>query len=581
MAEYKINDIYQGGYSSFKSDYGDFVGYRVPNKAIGITTDPRVADVMTEVSQKIAPGGKTVELSLVSPEVFESIPDQHLKEVNRLAKLTGVDITVHAPIVEPSGMSKEGFSEVNREATERQMNLAIKRAHEVSPDGSIPVTFHSSAVLPGKEVVKTKKGEEVKGMIVVNSETGSMHRIKAEEEKYFPGEKKDIQGELDRINEDQWRSALTHLSYNTERANEAINLSNVTAQLAEAEKKAGRELTPEERQLSFRYNAGVNFLNDSYRELKELYNMAYKNVGDEEKKILNDFKNKIQKDVEKINKNPSGRENIELTKKIVEDGVETLNRIPVPRIFKPLDEFSKEKTTTTFANVAFDSYKQFKDKAPIISIENPPVGAAFSRGEELKDIVEESRKKFVERAKKEGMSVSEAEKAAAKMLGVTWDVGHINMLRRYGYEKEDIVKETEQVKKLVKHVHLSDNFGFEHTELPMGMGNVPFKEIMEQLGKEGYEAKKIIEASSWWQHFKSSPVAESMKALGSPIYSMQMAPYWNQAVGLQQGYFGGYGEMLPGIHYETFGAGFSQLPNELGGSRGGGAGSRMGGRGME
>jgi sugar phosphate isomerase/epimerase len=335
------------------------------------------------------------------------------------------------------------------------------------------------------------------------------------------------------------------------------------------------------------YNIGVNFLNNSYRELKEVYNLAYKHVkSDESRQVLEQFRNKILKDVEKINeldkKGQGNQESIELRKKIVEEGVETLSRIrEIPQIFKPLDEFSRDKTTTTFANVAIESYKKFKDKAPIISIENPPVGAAFSRGEELKDIVEETRKKFVEKAKQEGMSESEARKNAEKLIGVTWDLGHINMLRKYGFEKEDIVNESEKVKKFVKHIHLSDNFGFEHTELPMGMGNVPFKEVMEKLGKEGFEAKKIVEASSWWQHFKSSPMGESMKALGSPIYSVEMAPYWNQYLGLHQGYFGGRGEMYPQINYETFGTSFTQLPVELGGNRGGGAGSRMGGRGME
>jgi len=40
--------------------------------------------------------------------------------------------------------------------------------------------------------------------------------------------------------------------------------------------------------------------------------------------------------------------------------------------------------------------------------------------------------------------------------------------------------------------------------------------------------------------------------------------------------------MLPDIHYQQFGAGFSQLPSELGGSiGGGGSGGRMSGRPME
>lgn len=82
------------------------------------------------------------------------------------------------------------------------------------------------------------------------------------------------------------------------------------------------------------------------------------------------------------------------------------------------------------------------------------------------------------------MSENEAKKQAEKFIGATWDVGHINMLRKFGYEEKDIIKEAEAVAPYIKHVHLSDNFGFEHTELPMGMGNVPLKEIMEKLGKK-------------------------------------------------------------------------------------------------
>ena len=77
-------------------------------------------------------------------------------------------------------------------------------------------------------------------------------------------------------------------------------------------------------------------------------------------------------------------------------------------------------------------------------------------------------------------------------------------------------------------------------------------------------------------------MAASFEALGSPIYSTGKSPYWNQALGFHQGYLGGLeGNWLPQINYETFGAGFSNLPSDLGGQRQGAQGSRMSGRGME
>ena len=80
---------------------------------------------------------------------------------------------------------------------------------------------------------------------------------------------------------------------------------------------------------------------------------------------------------------------------------------------------------------------------------------------------------------------------------------------------------------------------------------------------------------------KTPPIKESFEAFGSPLYTEKGGPYWNQTVGLEHGYFTGYGAMLPQINYETFGAGFSQLPSELGGQRRGAEGGRLSGRPME
>ena len=62
------------------------------------------------------------------------------------------------------------------------------------------------------------------------------------------------------------------------------------------------------------------------------------------------------------------------------------------------------------------------------------------------------------------------------------------------FTEKDVVKESEKIAPFVKHVHLSDNFGLEHTELPMGMGNVPMKEILK-LSKNFQKAKKVIEGA--------------------------------------------------------------------------------------
>jgi len=586
MVDYRINNIYQGGYSSLKPDYGDiFTGYRTSAGSLGLTTDPRSANILQEASSKLRTGVKQIEISAVSPEIFESIPNQQLKEVNRLSKLTGVDISVHAPIIEASGISNQGFSESSRESAERQMMSAVERSHEINPDGSSPVTFHSSAVLPAPEIVKTKEGKEIGKMIVINQETNEIRAVK-KEDKIYPGEGKvtrNVEQELDTLNNSEWINGITNLEFYKKEADEVISkaLIPLVPILEKQEKGEKIEFTQKQKIAFEQMQKADVFLNNVEAAFNTIYNKAYKYSDDKSRKELDRISESWIKSSEKM-KEKATKLNLPLLKsKQLDEALGNIRKITAPEVYKPLTEFAQDKTAQTFANIAFDSYKKFTDKAPIISIENPPAGTAFSTGKELKKIVEESRKKFVERAVKEGMPESQAKFQAERLIGVTWDVGHINMLRKQGYEEKDIVKETEKVAPLVKHIHLSDNFGFEHTELPMGMGNVPVKEIMEKLGKKGFEAKKIIEAGNWWQHFKNPPVKETLEAMGSPIYSMQMQPYWNQSLGFQQGYFGGYGQMLPQVNYETFGAGFSQLSTELGGQRPGAQGSRMSNRPME
>ena len=573
------SEIYQGGYSSLSPKYGSiFTNYRVNPRTLGMTTDPRTANIVKDAATKFHTGARHIEVSAVSPEVFESIPNEQLKEMNRLSKLVGATVSVHGPILEPSGLTKEGFSESNRQGVERQMISAVQRSHLVNPDESIPVTFHSSASL---QDIIPEKGKTAEGVMVIMPESGKYGLIPIKE-RTFPGEgkKADAKEEIERYNREHWLENIDQLGQRVKMIGDEITKPEITTILSEAEKRANKELTEEEIKAEKQFLRSATYLNSSYGDLKQLFESAEVNCSDIEKERINQFYKEIESKAKEINKNPKEIKSALIMREILDDGIEVLKELN-PKIIVDMNEFTKDKAAETISNVALKSYKEFKDKAPFLSIENPPAGGAFGRGEDLRGMIEEARKKFTEKAVKGGMKEADAKKAAEKMIGITWDVGHINMIRKYGYESEDIVKETEKVAPFVKHIHLSDNFGLDHTELPMGMGNVPVKEILEKLGKEGFDAKKIIEAGNWWQHFQTPPFKETLEAFGSPIYSMNMAPYWNQNLGFQQDYSSGYGQMLPQTNYEMFGAGFSRLPMELGGQKGGAEGNRMSGRPME
>ena len=154
------------------------------------------------------------------------------------------------------------------------------------------------------------------------------------------------------------------------------------------------------------------------------------------------------------------------------------------------------------------------------------------------------------------------------------------MIRKFGYEAKDVVKETKIIAPYVKHVHLSDNFGLEHTELPMGMGNVPTKKMMGLIDKYNKQAKKIVETGGpWYQFFQRSPLRDTFEAFGTPVFGDTTGPYWNQISSTTGGYGVGFGNILPDVNFQTYGAGFSNLPPELGGQMGGR--SRMSGAPIE
>jgi len=599
---YKISDIYQGGYSSLTPPSDNYI----TAGTLGMTTDPRTANILQEVSTKLSSGAKHIEIEAVTPEIFDSIPKQQLKEVNRLSKLTGIGVSLHGPVINVSGITQQGFSEADREAVERKVADVLIRSHELNPDGNIPVNFHSAEGFPGSQLLppsERKEGEEARKLFVVNRETGQMAPVEIEE-RFYPGKgelKKDIlspEKNLKILNHTEWDNTLSQIEFNRERVEDILKDTNpifrgiyVNWRAAQEDPKAvSKEAMEEIQNLSQgeinqiqRIHAAATYADQAMKSAVGAFNKAYKNVKtEEEKKLLENvsqqygdkmgIKNNGQRDLKSLDPKTQSEALFSL--------VRGLERVQ-PELWVPIEDFAIEKTSQTYGNAAWQSYKKHKDKSPILTIENPPAGFALSTGKDIRNIVEKSREQFVNKAVKEGMSESEAKTQAEKLIGATWDVGHINMLRKYGYSEKEIIKETEEVAPLLKHVHLSDNFGFEHTELPMGMGNVPLKEMMKKLGKKGFEARKIIEAASWWQHWKTPPFQESLEAVGSPVYSMKMAPYWAQAPGLYQGYFSGYGQMLPQINYETFGAGFSRLPAELGGQVQGAGGNRMSGKPME
>jgi len=571
---------------------------------IGMATDARTANQLGELRTKINPGQKVIEIGTVEPKAWEAIPKQHIDEMRRAMKLAGVKPSVHAPMIEASGYGENGWEKSNQLAAERQLISAVSRSQKLDPDGNISVTVHSTARLP--EMTKRVKGPDGKEKIInayaIDPITGRAQPL--EQSKRFFTEGKKFEGkqipfnpqeEINKINDLQWNSRLGGINTHIGNAENSLDRALTVYTQGEKDQKIRSEREKEMLEVFGKMQKGIDmdrlikekgmtvdqakemqreathtaiYLKDAYANIRAIFDSAYSIASPEDKKKLEEFARKAAPKVKNgLNFKP---EEFKQFREVVNEGLEVLGEIKTPQTLRPLNEFVIGKSSETFANVALKSFKKFKDKSPIINIENPPAGfQGLSRAEDLRDLVKASRKKLTKNLIKEGMGKSEAKRQARKLIGATWDVGHINMLRKEGYKEKDILKQTEIIAPYVKHVHMADNFGFEHTELPMGMGNVPMKEIMKRLGEKGFEGKKIIEAGDWWQYFAEqgggNPFKPTIEAFDSPIYAMKAGPSWGE-LPMGVGYYSGHGEINPVMHHQLYGSGFTTLPTELGGN---------------
>jgi len=620
MAKGSEYHFYSGGYDSLKPDYGNiFTGYRVNVSNLGLSTDPRLANQLKEVSTKLSSGQKAIEVSGVIPKVFASIPKEEIKEINRLSQLTGVEVSMHAPIVEPSGIAQQGgFSEHTRLEAEREMMHIVDKSRDLDPKGNVTINFHSSgeSVVRAAEIRKEGDKEIIERMVVLDQETGQVAQAKREiyqrpgmihpeTHKVIDldeGKIMEIDDRIATMNASDWDAEITKLIAPKEQSDKLFQETIPLVQVIQESKVKREHLTLPQKEVLSRYQNAEILQDDVKKHLDGLFERAYKFGTPKAREKLNQLSKEYAEEIHdfdssgkiKVMKDEAGNPTIykksyfdprmrsELLQKMI---VRLSSNEFVPERFKPIEEFAIDKSAKTFGNVAFYGWESSKDKkkAPIVEIENPPAGTfGLSRGEDLRKLAVGAKEQFKKRAMEEkGMSEKEAKRLADKHIGLTWDVGHINNLRKFGFTDKDLVKEAEAVAPHLSKIHLADNFGMVDAELPMGMGNVPLQETLKALGEKGVKAKKIIETGDWWEHFKVSPVKASLQALGSPIYEVGMGPYWDQTPALhEQGYFSGYGELLPSVNYQTWGAGFSRLPGELGGSAGQ-SGSNFSGRPME
>ncbi|MFH1590098.1 MAG: hypothetical protein ABIB43_06025, partial [archaeon] len=88
--------------------------------------------------------------------------------------------------------------------------------------------------------------------------------------------------------------------------------------------------------------------------------------------------------------------------------------------------------------------------------------------------------------------------------------------KRFGKWALNKVKEMHEAK-VLGHIHLSDNFGYDDEHINVGKGNAPIKEIMAFMVEKGYK-DFVAEPGSY---NPQTVLPEAWSFFGSPTYHIQ------------------------------------------------------------
>jgi hypothetical protein len=257
----------------------------------------------------------------------------------------------------------------------------------------------------------------------------------------------------------------------------------------------------------------------------------------------------------------------------------------------PSDRYAREKSIKTLVEVA--KYAAAKKSEPHLVVENIFPEVVMGNPELLARTIEDARKKFVEEVSKSksqgglGMTTGEAQRKAQEMIGINFDIGHANLWKKYrempeiddkGNYTGKMTKVNDETiknwasmlkeKGLLRHVHITDNFGDTDAHMPVGWGTAPINEVMDMLKKEGWGRqgeRAIMETFGMVQYGgQGFGVPMSMYGMHTPLIGG--GADWEMAAG---SYFGGSYPMtgfqsFPDINYQLYGVGFGGLPYATG-----------------
>src|SRR3989344_4123661 len=570
----------------FNNDYFNALDKENPYSGIsarylGTSTHP-AKDQLQELKSRIFWGASTVEIGFAGrgKEAGRAVPEVYGKEereaIKQLSKINEVTTSVHAPVnvIGFSGLGEGGFREEIAADNMQEVKRTIDFAADTTQGG--PIVIHTGEF--PREISKFKgfeayKGESEKAPVyLVDERTGAIKGFRRDIEVMVP--KVDENGEYVLKKNKETGEIAGGYEYEPRRydyyVKEAKKIHEETGEkvdpamlmFKESEQRELQNYEFEEK----RYFDNVRELEEKYKGLKKLENsieeqaktnpedakhsamLRLKDMGIREPDPfveIDEYKN-YKEDPIKFLKEIIGKSKNQIdfySEAALSYGRARATKEEEMKHIKPLEGYAIQKSADNIAKAAIYAYDKEKaqnlEKPLFIAPENVFPEQYGGHPEELKNIILESRESMAKRLIDErNMDEDEAKNIAKEHIKATFDIAHANTWKKFFSGKEDEFKDwmIDQVKNLqeegiIGHVHLSDNFGYHDTHLAPGQGNVPIKEFVDELQKEGKIPSMIIEAGGQAEGQEYKVLTSAWKVLGSPIYRTS----WSEVEG---SYFG-------------------------------------------
>ena len=454
-------------------------------KDIGISHG--MGDPLKGLRTHIAEGASHVELGFggigkgslsggnVTPETVSKESRKAIKELSRINK---VGVSTHASygVTGFAGFTPQGFSDSEQQKNLNEIKKAIEFAADATEGGAV-------VIHPGEfprpisefEGFEEYEGEKQKGIVnFVDDRTGKILQLTQDIAVHKPvmenGEYVIDKSGGYKLEKWGYKDYLNKFGGEKTKAAEAFYKDYLRNEFEKSEA------------ISNRRRLQANDIKKEIDEVDALIKTATEDKKLKYKSLLEELKNKREAFIE---------ESLAHAKDAAEKK-ETFDHI------KPIKDYGLKRSASAISDAAIYAYELEKKrdlKKPLfISPENifPEFGYS-SHPKELKELIQQSRKELARKLmQKKGLSKEGAKEEAEKHIRATFDIGHVNVWKRFfkgsdedfkkwvNKEVDDLVKN-----KIIGHVHMSDNFGYNDEHLKIGEGNAPIEDFVKKMVKAG------------------------------------------------------------------------------------------------